>query len=169
MRKIILIILYILFFNITSYSIGDTIPKQQVYYQVPIKNNNDTTNQSYLIVTIITVLFGASAGIWGIIKIAQQNNVQKYLKSESIKEKSLDYNFKNDEDFQQGIVKRLIDEYVNQNSWITTEFSARLDKLITDTVESNKLIKDIYAQLDITRRELREYQKQLEELLKKGK
>jgi hypothetical protein len=126
------------------------------------------TNPSFdFIYKVIVILLGAAGGIWGAYKIYMQYLEKIKLKREDIKYKNIDNQYRLEKDrleneqykektFQENIINKIFNEYVDQTKWITTQFNNNFEKLIVQLSEQEKLSEDIYASLDNFRREHRE-------------
>jgi len=161
MKKIIIIIVLLLTsYNVTSQLDTNFTPNNTQYVPVYQQQQQQKQTDNSIFVAVVIALLGGSAGIWGVIKGVQQNKAKEEKNKRIVDMQKLEYTSKSEAEFQQIIVKRLIDEYVTQNTWVTTKFSDMMDRLIKLGVETNKLSKDVYAQIDVFRRELRDYHTQ---------
>ena len=130
-------------------------------------NSDNTINITNILLSVIAVIGSFIGGVWGYIKLKESNKQQRILKNTEIDKLSKQADIESKMDFQQKIVNKFFEEYVKQNTWITDQFAKKFEVLLENLQTQNKLMKDIYAQTDIFRKELRSYEKETTSNLKK--
>lgn len=125
------------------------------------------SNMTNIILAIIG-FFGTIIGsIFAYIKIREANRQRVISDTNQLTKITKEADIKNDIKFQEKIVFRFFEEYVKQNTWITDQFSTKFEVLLENLQTQNKMMKDIYAQTDTLRREMRAYELNTSNNLKK--
>ena len=110
---------------------------------------------------IILAIIGSGFGGWKIIELII--NLTGSIKSKriDIESKIIDSKAEEEKNFQERIIYKILDKYIEQNLWINNIFESKFEKLLNELNAAQKLSTDIYSQVDIFRRELRQYDKTL--------
>ena len=110
---------------------------------------------------IILAIIGSGFGGWKIIELII--NLTGSIKSKriDIESKIIDSKAEEEKNFQERIIYKILDKYIEQNLWINNIFENKFEKLLNELNAAQKLSTDIYSQVDIFRRELRQYDKTL--------
>ena len=124
-------------------------------------------NLTNVLLSVIAFLGTFVGGIWAYIKLKETNKQDLAIRKNSINQLEVEADIQNDMKFQEKIVYKFFEEYVKQNTWITDQFASKFEVLLDNLQSQNKLMKDIYAQIDTFRRELRSYDKSTSNDLKK--
>ena len=109
------------------------------------------------ILTFLGILLGASAGIWKIWEVVVNTNAK--LKEKKQDQQTLLAQAEIDENktFQEKIVYKVLEQYIEQDKWIRTQFADKFEVILRELNEQNKINKDISSQVEVFRRELRSF------------
>ena len=131
------------------------------------KDTSTTLNLTNILLALIAFLGTVVGGIWTYVKIKASNKQHLAIKNVEINKIATEADIKSDTKFQEKIVYKFFEEYVKQNTWITDQFGNQFAILLSSLDTQNKLMKDVYAQIDTFRRELRSYNLNTQNNLKK--